>query len=279
VPTIYTVTGKDVAGCSNRDSVKVTLQIKTTSATEAEAEVCNGSGVTLLGTGAQVYQWTPDGTLNNGHLPNPVAMPFQNTTYMLVAWEGSCTPDTHYVHVVVHPKPKVNAGADQTLVNGSSTTLQGSGTSIAKYYWANDGTLSCDSCSNPVASPRQTTTYTLTGITEFNCQDSDKVTIHIICDQSQVFIPNTFTPNGDGHNDYFYPRGKGIDQIKTMRIYNRWGQLVYEKASFGVNDKTLGWDGTMKGEILSPDVYVYIIEATCENGEPYTRLGDVTLLR
>jgi gliding motility-associated-like protein len=101
----------------------------------------------------------------------------------------------------------------------------------------------------------------------------------VLCDGSQLQIPNTFTPNGDNLNDYFFPRGQGIDHMKSFRVYSRWGELVFDKTNVAVNDEYAGWNGTFNGRKLNPDVYVYIIEATCDTGEPITFKGDVTLMR
>lgn len=94
-----------------------------------------------------------------------------------------------------------------------------------------------------------------------------------------VFIPNSFTPNGDGKNDVFYPRGQGLKVIKTFRIYNRWGELLFEKDNFNLNDEQYGWDGSYKGDIPKPDVYVYLIEAVCYTGDDVFIKGDVTIIR
>ena len=94
-----------------------------------------------------------------------------------------------------------------------------------------------------------------------------------------VFIPNTFTPNGDGQNDYFFPRGKGIDRMSSFRIFNRWGEVVYEKANFNANDASSGWDGTFKGKKLNPDVFVYTIDIMCENNTILNYKGNIALIR
>jgi gliding motility-associated-like protein len=77
----------------------------------------------------------------------------------------------------------------------------------------------------------------------------------------------------------FYPRGKGIARIKSMRIFNRWGELMYERKDFGANDPSAGWDGTYKGVLLTPDVYVYLIDVMCDNNVIFNLKGNVTLLR
>lgn len=198
---------------------------------------------------------------------------------MVVATEGSCIPDTNYVDVIVHPKPTVKATGEATIIAGKSTPIDASGNLIKKFLWAPVESLSCSDCPSPFASPTRTTTYTITAYTEFECADSAKVTITVLCDESQLFIPNTFTPNGDGMNDVFYPRGTGLDKIITFRVYNRWGEIVYDRSEFKLNDKTNGWDGTYKGSNLPPDVFVYMVEARCDNGDLLKLKGDITLIR
>jgi len=109
--------------------------------------------------------------------------------------------------------------------------------------------------------------------------DSDSVFVRVRCNGDSVFIPNTFTPNGDGLNDVFYPRGKGIAYVSSFRIFNRWGELVFERNNFMLNDEHNGWDGTYKGRQLSPDVYMYTISSRCANGEIIEWKGDVTLVK
>ena len=99
------------------------------------------------------------------------------------------------------------------------------------------------------------------------------------CNGSLVFIPNTFTPNGDGRNDYFYPRGEGIAVMTTFRVFNRWGEMIFERKNFPLNDERGGWDGRYRGKELPPDVYVYTMQSTCSTGEVLNWKGDVTILR
>jgi gliding motility-associated-like protein len=111
------------------------------------------------------------------------------------------------------------------------------------------------------------------------CVSRDNLTINVICNGANVFIPNTFSPNGDGSNDIFYPRGTGLFSIKSARIFNRWGEIVYEKNDFFANDTRAGWDGTYKGRKLTPDVYVYIIEVLCDNNTTLPFKGNVALIK
>jgi gliding motility-associated-like protein len=103
--------------------------------------------------------------------------------------------------------------------------------------------------------------------------------VRVLCQAEQVFIPNSFTPNGDGHNDVFYPRGKGLSIITTFKIFDRWGELLFERNNIQTDDASVGWDGTFRGVVLSPDVYVYVVEAICETGEPINWKGDIMIMR
>lgn len=279
VPTDYVVIGTGTNGCKNTDTVRVSLKTKTVSDAGQGGEICVGEKFQLEAHGAQSYQWSPAASLDNSQSKTPLAAPTANTTYMLIASEGSCIPDTNYVTVVVHPKPTVQASGDQKIIAGSYALLNATGTGVQTFVWYPAENLSCDTCASTKASPKQTTVYTVEAISQYGCIDSDKVTVQILCDQSQVYIPNSFTPNGDGHNDYFYPRGQGLEKINTLRVYNRWGEVVYEKTNFSLNDKSMGWDGTYKGAALHADVFVYTIEGVCDNGEPINWKGDVTLIR
>lgn len=278
-PSSYIVLGTDANGCKATDTMNIDLQTKTTSDVGPGGEICEEASMQLIATGAQQYSWTPPIGLNDAGIPNPLASPTTTTTYMVIATEGSCAPDTGYVEVIVHPKPDVNAGPDQTIVAGNTAYIETTQQHAISYAWTPEDWLSCADCPNPAATPKRTTEYTVTVATDFGCLDSDKVIIHVICDQSQVYMPNTFTPNNDGQNDHFYPRGKGLQTIKSFRIYNRWGQLLYEKQNMNTNEYASGWDGTFNGKALNPDVFVYMVDAICDTGEPVSWQGDISLIR
>jgi len=88
-----------------------------------------------------------------------------------------------------------------------------------------------------------------------------------------IWVPNIFSPNGDGSNDILFVRGKGIQSVLFF-IYDRWGEKVFE-----TTDINLGWDGTFNGEPMNKAVFVYYVEATFIDGSKATKKGDVTLIR
>ena len=239
-----------------------------------------GEKFQLFAVGATLYHWTPSESLDNPDSDSPMATPTTTTTYVVTAREGSCAEALQSVKVVVNPLPTVDAGEDKYLAVGRSVQLQATGTNINRVEWDADPALSCLICYDPIAAPKQTTTFHITAFTNKNCRAYDTVTVHVQCDGSQLFVPNTFTPNGDGLNDYFFPRGEGgIKIIKVFRVFDRWGEIVFEKKDMQVNAEFNGWDGTYHGRKLAPDVYVYVMQTDCDNGESLMWKGDVTLLK
>jgi len=275
----YYVLGFDQYGCKNVSSVKVGLKIKTTGFVDDPPAICQGEGTHLRAYGAQHYVWSPADALDSPMIATPFASPMDTVNYMMIATEGSCIPDTQFVTLIVHVKPSVNAGPDQTIISGQTAQLQGRGVHVDTYLWTPAQTLSCSTCLNPVSSTLVTTDYALIGTSQYGCKDTDTVRVIVLCDKSQVFIPNAFTPNGDGQNDLFFPRGVAINNVKSFRIYNRWGELVFEKINININDESNGWDGTFRGVKQDPGVYMYMMDAICETGEEIFWKGDVTIIR
>lgn len=275
----YIVIGTDENGCANKDTVNIGMQTKTTFKTNGDGTICLGEKIQLVAEGATLYDWAPPETLDSPKSAHPFASPKANTTYIVTGREGSCLADTHRVLVVVRPVPTVDAGSEVKVIAGKTTILQASGTGISAVLWSGDSSLSCYNCFAPDAKPRKTMTYFVKAFNEFGCTATDSVKVMVLCDGSQLFIPNTFSPNNDGHNDRFFPRGDGIKLISSFRIYSRWGELMYERTNMAVNDESAGWDGIHNGRILTPDVFVYVIEAKCDSDAPIMFKGDVTLLK
>lgn len=279
IPSTYMVTGYDANGCIDTAFVTVYLRTHTISRAWGDTAVCQGISVPLWDTGGTSYLWLPPTGLSANNISNPIARPPYTVVYTVVATLAGCIPDTNTVTLLIHPTPTVDAGPDQRLLAGTPAQINATGSNIAIYSWSPTEWLSCADCPNPVASPSVSSTFYVDVTSSYGCRASDSVRILYYCDNSMVFIPNAFTPNGDGNNDMFYPRGQGISVIKTFRIYNRWGELMYERGNFGLNEEDKGWDGSFKGAAPKPDVYVYIIEATCFTGEDVNIKGDVTIIR
>ncbi len=183
--------------------------------------------------------------------------------------------------IYVSPPPTATAVQDPIVINvGSSTNLLMTYTgNIVSYSWTPNTQLSCANCATPVASPKSNTTYTV-GVTDnYGCTNEGDLRVVVLCDKVNFFIPNTFSPNGDGQNEVFFPRGTGLFRIKSMVIFDRWGEIVFEKKDFPPNDPASGWTGNFKGKKASADVYIYLMEIQCENNTIVPAKGNITLLR
>jgi gliding motility-associated-like protein len=270
---IYYVTGTDNNGCSANDSVIVTVIQPFTMDVGQGAQVCSGSQVQLTAEGALIYQWSPVNGLDNPFSPNPMASPTGTTVYTVTGSDGICFQDVQQVTVIVNELPTAEAGENVIIVAGEMVTLNGQGSGNT-YTWSPSNGLSCADCPNPQATPLQTTTYVLTVINEFGCQQSDSVIIRVGCNDDVVFIPNAFSPNEDGLNELFYVRSNGIREVEYIRVFDRWGKLLFE-----TNSLANGWDGKFNGKPVNPGVYVYTLKATCSNGQPILMQGNVTVVK
>jgi gliding motility-associated-like protein len=279
--TTYIVTGTNTFGCSTRDSVTVRVHQPFRLLVDPGDTICIGQPAHLSAHGADHYSWSPAASLETPDAANTVAHPQVSTTYKVTATDNSnCFTDTGSVFIKVWPIPVITMGPGQTLVVGNAIQLQPTYSSdVSSWLWNNAGSLSCNTCPAPTAKPKQTTQYTVQAKNDGGCTAQANITISVICNNGNLFIPNTFSPNGDGANDQFYPSGSGIHMIKTLRIFNRWGEVVFERVNFAANDASAGWNGTYKGQLQAADVYVYTCDVVCENNEVLTFKGDVTLLR
>jgi gliding motility-associated-like protein len=138
--------------------------------------------------------------------------------------------------------------------------------------------LNCADCPQPISTAKFSTKYTISVIDSNGCTARADVQVIVLCKGAKIFVPNTFSPNGDGSNDVFYPRGTGLDRAKSLRVFNRWGEVVFEQRDFPVNNALSGWNGRYKGNKPQPDVYVYQIELYCENGEIVRFDGNIALI-
>lgn len=145
--------------------------------------------------------------------------------------------------------------------------------------WSPVDFLSCYNCIDTYAYPPQTTTYTATTNDGAGCSGVDSITIFVDTARDEtVFIPNTFTPNGDGLNDYFIGYGINVASV-SMRIYDRWGELLFDAEDMTVNNMGYGWNGTAKGLAAEEGVYAYIMTFRFLFGTELTRTGNITLIR
>ena len=278
---IYFVKGTSAVGCTAIDSINIKVIQPSTVVAPADTLVCIGDAIRLQARGTQLYSWTPANGLSRTDIAGPTVKPTQTTVYTVTGRDPhNCFVTRDDVVVRVVPLPTVNAGRDTTIMAGYPLQLKPTySPDVSRVQWVPSLFLNCSDCKTPVTTPSYSATYTLFAYTQEGCMSKDVVNVFATCTGDNLFIPNTFSPNGDGINEVFYPRGRGIEKIKSMKIFSRWGQLVYLKENFLANDQNAAWNGKRQGQFVTPDVYVYMIELVCENGNIITLKGDVTLIR
>jgi gliding motility-associated-like protein len=228
------------------------------------------------------WKWT----MGNRNLNTPnISLNFpasgNYTVYLSAANLLGCA-DTTQKELFVPEIPTITVAEDPVIPVSTGVTLPVTyGPEVISYKWTPPNNLSCTDCPTPFANPKLTTTYTVTVGDKYGCTNTASIKVTTVCNGLNYFVPNTFSPNGDGVNDIFAPRGTGLNRVNSMRIFNRWGEMVYERMNFMANDRTPtgGWDGTYKGKPASADVYVYIIEFVCENAAIIPVKGNVALVR
>lgn len=185
---------------------------------------------------------------------------------------------------IIDPEPLIaDAGPDKTIELGQSTNLAGSYTpsnfNINK-YWSPNYNLRDSSDFRTEAYPYKTTKYTLTVVQDgTGCTDTDEMTVFVVANR-EIRIPNIFTPDDDGYNDYFTAYNKkAAVQIDELKIFDRWGELIFETKNIPLGDARKGWNGTFKGLKVNPGVYVYLVMVRFLDDEVIPYAGDITVWR
>ncbi len=172
-------------------------------------------------------------------------------------------------------------GANVTVPLGQDYTIKPQ-TSFtpAKWAWSPSDFLSCSDCANPVVrNPNRDITYTLVATDAKGCTVTDRITIFVNRART-IFVPNTFSPNGDGINDQLVVfGGKEVLRVNTFKIFSRWGNLLYEAYDFLPNDFNMGWDGTHRGDKVNSGLYTWFAQIEFVDGQTELFEGGVHLLR
>ncbi|MGB3547090.1 MAG: T9SS type B sorting domain-containing protein, partial [Saprospiraceae bacterium] len=193
---------------------------------------------------------------------------------------AGCTATREFT-IETPQQPSVELGPDRQIVLGDSTTLDFI-TDAPDYdtlIWESAGPLGVPGALTQTVAPLTDRFYRLTLIDGNGCRASDTVLVRVL-NELRTFVPNAFTPNGDGVNDLFFPyAGPEIRQIDRFRVYDRWGTMVHQAENFPPNDPAFGWDGLLNGKPLNSAVFVWTIEFVTAEGREVIQQGDVVLRR
>lgn len=230
-----------------------------------------GNPINSSATGI-TFNWLPTSGLNNPNAPNPVANPTTSTIYTLTVSKGACSIQTGTVSISFISLNLVVSFNDTTIKEGVTITLHAICPAATSFSWnPQNYFIKYQNTPDPDVNPIVSTTYTVTAIDiNTGCIASDTVRVIVIPDDELIFY-SAFTPNGDGDNDIFYIGNIFKYPNNVLKVYNRYGQVIYTSAGYK-ND----WDGSYQGNKVPTGTYFYILDSGTEKGK-YT--GSVTILR
>jgi len=262
------------AGCAGKDSMVITVFPGNFGGSLPDRSFCPGEEVTLVTTplipGVK-YRWMPSKYVSDSFSSAPDFKPEATTTYTVVASTPEGCTDTFNFTATVYPAAVIMI-TDSVVLHPGETFHIKNNTNCVTFTWFPTAGLSNSLIPDPVANPELSTTYYVTGFNNNGCKAMDSISVQVEAG-TIIKCPNAFTP-GKGVNNTFYPNIKGIANLSFMRIYNRWGNLIFESKNLNQ-----GWDGSYNGTPQPFGVYIYEIEAVTNLGKIVTQRGNVTLIR
>jgi len=284
-PGLYTLTVTNPQnGCTSTDNVSVSaIPPPSFDPTLLQPDCHNPLGMLDFGGvsgGTAPFQYSTDGgqTFSNQSLASSLSP----SAYTLVVSDAfSCTA-IETVTVTQPFLPTLDIATIATLDIGDSIQLQPITNilpgNVVSWQWSPAAGLSCSDCENPWAKPLNSSSYTLVVTDNNDCEATARVQV-LVNRRRNLYAPNVFSPNDDGENDYFMLFGKGVQEIQSLQIYDRWGSQLFIGEHFAANDEQAGWDGQYRGSAMAPAVFVWWAKVVFVDGAVEVFYGDVTLVR
>jgi gliding motility-associated-like protein len=273
----YPIAVTDFAGCSVTASYNVTEPAALSLTSSFIDPTCstidyNGSITLNVSGGTSPYQfiWS-----NNTTDQSPINLTIGN--YLVTVTDAnSCSTRssfalTYIYDFAVHANPSDSINLGDTAVLGY--TISGTVGNFTN-LWSPSTTLSCTDCVNPIAAPYLNTLYRILITNDQGCIATDSTEIYVIPNYD-IYVPNSFTPNGDGTNDLFQIFGNFRSlKFVEIQVFNRWGEVVFKS-----NDLNFAWDGSYKGSLQEPGMFVWQLNLTFIDGHDLSKKGSLTMIR
>lgn len=259
-------------GCTDTVTQDISIRPEPDALALGDTTVCPNEPVLLRASGGETYSWGPFGErFDTPNEPNTLVYPSGRTTYVVTVADD-CYFDTASVIVDVYPTPNITAMAD-TLVRAREPVTLLADSDANPIMWSPETYLDDPNAQQPISRPEENMTYIVSATNQFGCTASDEVNVRIIPICDELFIPEAFSPNGDGLNDVFAPIDYGQSDMISFQVFNRYGQMLFEANNFGDT-----WDGTAGGKDQPIGTYAYLLRVICNEREVLYS-GNFTLLR
>lgn len=262
-----------IGKCNTEDDITIRTVPYPIANAGADTTICFEDTASLQGSmNGSRFTWSPLSTLSTGNSLSPRAFPLTTTVYTLRAFDtlGCPKPGIDLVTVNVKPRILAFAGNDTSIVRGQPLQLLGRGAQL--YSWAPPNFLSNPSVQNPIAILNDNYSYVLRAYTPEGCFALDTINIKVFKTAPDIFVPNAFAPTGK--NRILRPIPVGIARIDYFRVFNRWGQLVFQTTESG-----RGWDGTLAGKLQDSGTFVWMAQGVDYTGKVVVRRGTAVLIR
>lgn len=278
VTTTYYVTA--ITGiCTKTDSVTVFVNPAPKANAGPDHAICYRQNIRLSGSGGTSYFWSPAVFLDNARIANPTAMQLTGgmSYYLNVMDANGCVSLKRDTVVITVSRPAVVfAGRDTVLAIGQPLPLFAAdvnNTGFVQYNWSPPYGLNNAAIQNPLAIADKDVIYTITASSAIGCVATDDLKVKVY-KGPDIYVPNAFTPNGDGLNDILKAIPVGIKDFYYFRIYDRWGNPV-----FVTSNALYGWDGKIKGATPATGSYVWMAEGLDYRGNIIQRKGTVSIIK
>jgi gliding motility-associated-like protein len=210
------------------------------------------------------FVWMPHELFDDPHLPNPMITATQSMEVSVIITEGNCYVDTLIFDLEIAPLPTVTTNGDHEIFRSEKALLEARGAAV--YSWFPEEGLQSPGAENTWAEPAVTTKYTVRGSSEQGCYADATLKVLV---KNSVYIPDLFSPNGDGNNDFLHVYGEGIVKL-SLKVFDERGSFLTE---IDGSTNTTGWDGIVSGNELPSGTYFWTLSGEFLDGEPVTYLG------
>jgi gliding motility-associated-like protein len=280
----YFVTITDGNGCQTESSISITEPEEFSIGFEVTQPDCFGHNqgtITVLQTGGvQPIRYSIDGI---SFQSSPIFSGLNSGTYTVTAIDANDCDVQEIIWINVPLEIHVDLGMDHIILPGDTTILEAIVNvpfdSLSTITWSGLLNPNCPTCLTQPVAPIITTAYSISVSNSQGCSDQDSVVV-FIQKNIDIYIPNVFSPNGDGINDrLLISAASEVEEIESMEIFDRWGNMVSAAKNFPPNDPAFAWDGKRDGVAMNPAVFAYKMIARFRDGRREVRNGDITLVR
>lgn len=280
----YFVTITDENGCQTNNSVSISEPEEFSIGFEVSQPDCfdthEGSITVMQAGGVLPIRYSIDGI---NYQLSPAFNDLSGGTYQVTALDANGCEVKEIIWINVPLMVHVDLGDDMILLPGETAIIEAIVNvpfdSLSSIQWSGLVQPDCPTCLTQPVTPIITTTYSVTVTSHDGCADEDSMTL-LIDSNNDLYVPNIFSPNGDNINDLLLiSTGSGAEEIESMEIFDRWGNIVFAASNFAPGDPAYAWDGTRSGVTMNPAVYAYRVVVRWKDGRRELRNGDVTLIR